>query len=92
MDSPMLGAVLEIDKESDEEADVEDAKYVVADCKLRSGGRVSRLHLREGCHLGRTLSFASYELIHADPPPARAYIDFCKRCWPRGPQMQMWLR
>ena len=74
--------VFELDSEEGDEAG--EAKYVVADCKSRTGGRVARLHLRRGCHLGRTLAFASYELLHADPPPARSYTDFCKRCWPRG--------
>ena len=31
---------------------------------------------------GRSLALASYELLFVDPPPARAYTDFCHRCWP----------
>ena len=30
------------------------------------------------------MAFASYELLYADPPPARSYTDFCRRCWPKG--------
>ena len=72
------------DEDSDAKAETEEAMYVVADCKVRSGGRVARLHLRKGCYLGRTLAFASYQLLYIDPPPARSYTDFCRRCWPSG--------
>ena len=76
--------LMEVSEESDAEKDGKFAKYVVADCKVRTGGRVSRLHLRKGCYLGRSLSFTSYELLYVDPPPARSYTDFCRRCWPKG--------
>ena len=82
--APSGEAALDIELDSEDGEEAGEAKYVVADCKSRAGGRVARLHLRRGCHLGRTLAFASYELLHADPPPARSYTDFCKRCWPRG--------
>ena len=82
--APVLDGLMEVSEESDAEKEGEVAKYVVADCKVRTGGRVSRLHLRKGCYLGRTLSFTSYELLYVDPPPARSYTDFCRRCWPKG--------
>ena len=82
--APALEGLMEVSEESDAEKDGKFAKYVVADCKVRTGGRVSRLHLRKGCYLGRSLSFTSYELLYVDPPPARSYTDFCRRCWPKG--------
>ena len=83
---PAPAGDLPANEESNSDLDAERAmaKYVVADCKVRTGGRVSRLHLRKGCHLGRSLAFSSYELIYEDPPPARSYTDFCRRCWPKG--------
>ena len=75
---------VEVDEDSEAGADAEEAKYVVADCKTRTGGRVARLSLRRGCYLGRSLSFASHELLYIDPPPARSYTYFCRRGWPKG--------
>jgi muconolactone delta-isomerase len=55
----------------------EEAKYVISEGYR---GKVARLHRRDGCYRGRSLTFNSYELVFGNPSP-NSYTDYCRSCW-----------
>jgi hypothetical protein len=56
-------------------------QYVVS---IRSGSRRTRLHLVGACHRIPGRDYQEFEVLGDQLPPASAYADFCRQCWPGG--------
>jgi hypothetical protein len=56
-------------------------QYVVS---IRSGSRRTRLHLVGACHRIPGRDYQEFEVLGEQLPPASAYADFCRQCWPGG--------